>query len=30
MFVEVSAAYLSVGQNGLDAWEGRLFLSHAF
>jgi hypothetical protein len=28
--IEFGAAYLSLGQNGLDSWEGRLYLSHAF
>jgi hypothetical protein len=29
-FIEASAGYLSFAQNGLNVWEGRLFLSHAF
>ena len=28
--IETSAGYLSLGQNGLDIWELRLFLSHSF
>src|SRR5882672_10285053 len=30
MFVEASVGYLSFLQQGLDSWEGRLFLSFAF
>ncbi|MGL4318961.1 MAG: autotransporter domain-containing protein [Pseudomonas sp.] len=30
MFVETSLGYLSLGQNGLDIWEGRVFMSVAF
>ncbi len=29
-FVEAGVGYLSIGQKGLDIWEGRLFVSHAF
>jgi hypothetical protein len=29
-FVEASLGYLSFTQNGLDVWEARLFVSHAF
>ena len=28
--VELGAGNLSVGQNGLHSWEGRLYVSHAF
>jgi outer membrane autotransporter protein len=30
MFIELGGGYLSFGQDGLDAWEARLFISHAF
>ena len=29
-FLEASAGYLSIGQDGLDAWEGRLYASFGF
>lgn len=29
-FAEFNAGFLSLGQNGLWLWEGRLFLSHGF
>lgn len=28
--IDANAAYLSVGQNNLDIWEGKLNLSFAF
>jgi outer membrane autotransporter protein len=30
LLIESSVGYLSLGQNGLDIWEGRLYLSFAF
>ncbi|RZT94980.1 hypothetical protein [Rivibacter subsaxonicus] len=30
LIVEASLGYLSIGQNGLDTWEGRLFVSYGF
>ncbi|MEH6614861.1 autotransporter outer membrane beta-barrel domain-containing protein [Pseudomonas marincola] len=29
-YIETSVGYLSLGQNGLDIWEGRLFFSYGF
>lgn len=28
--IEAEAAYLSLGQSGLNVWELRLYVSHAF
>jgi len=28
--LEASVGYLGLGHNGLDVWEGRIYVSHAF